>query len=247
MADVTAETGAYSERYHFLVRRLHSLSGIIPIGVFLCIHLSINASIIAGPRAFQFAVDQIHKLNNVGILKVVELVFIFIPIAFHAIVGVMIWLTSKPNAMQYRYGGNIRYTLQRWTGIITIVFILLHLWHVHWIIPGGSEFDPHAAPQTVVAALQAWWWGPAYAIGVLCAVFHLANGVWTFLIVWGITIGPKSQVLSGRVCLIIGIVLGLLGFAGLIRIKTMDVSTATPPAVMEGHTAGFDYGPDSHV
>jgi len=61
MADVTAETGAYGQGYHFLARRLHSLSGIIPVGVFLCVHLSVNASIVAGPKAFQFAVDQIHN------------------------------------------------------------------------------------------------------------------------------------------------------------------------------------------
>ena len=87
VADVTADAGTISDKYHFLVRRLHSLSGIVPVGVFLCIHLSINASIIAGPRAFQYAVDQIHKLNNLGILKAVELLFIFAPIAFHAVVG----------------------------------------------------------------------------------------------------------------------------------------------------------------
>lgn len=240
MADVTAETGTLSDRYHFLVRRLHSLSGIIPIGVFLCIHLSVNASIISGPRAFQFAVDQIHKLNNLGILKAVEVVFIFMPIAFHAIVGVMIWLTGHSNAMAYQHGDNIRYTLQRWTGIIAILFIVTHLWHVHWIIPGGASFDPHAAAQTTVMAMSAAWTVPVYAVGLLCAVFHFANGIWTFLITWGITVGPRSQIFSARFCAIIGVVLGLLGLGALIKLKTMDASRPTPPAVQESHTAGLN-------
>ncbi len=247
MADVTADTVVFTERYHFLIRRLHSLSGIIPVGVFLCIHLSVNASIMTGPRSFQFAVDQIHKLNNMGILKAVEVLFILIPIVFHAIVGVVIWLTSEPNMMRYRYGANIRYTFQRWAGLITIAFILVHMWHVHWIIPGGVEFDAHAAAETTIGAMNRWWAAPVYAIGVLCAVYHLANGVWTFLITWGITIGPESQRRSGYVCAVIGVVLGLFGMGSLITLKTMDDSMLTPAAEVEGHTAGLVDGSNPYV
>jgi succinate dehydrogenase / fumarate reductase cytochrome b subunit len=202
----------------------------------------LNGALIAGGEAYQNAVNLVHSLDRVGVLKVVEVVFIFIPIAFHAILGIVIWLTSQPNVMAYRYGGNLRYTLQRWTALVTVVFILAHLWHVHWLgawLPGGAQFDPHAAPASAIAALDAWWLGPVYAIGVICAVFHFANGIWTFLIVWGITIGPRSQTLSGYVCAIIGVVLALLGLGSLCRLKTMDASTLTAPAVMETHTAGF--------
>ncbi len=244
MADVTADTGALSDRYHFLLRRLHSLSGIIPVGVFICIHLTVNASILAGPRAFQFAVDQIHNINNLGILKTVEVVFILIPIAFHAIVGIIIWLTSQPNVTRYRYGGNIRYTLQRWTGILAILFILLHLRHIHWIIPGGAEFDPHDAATSTVRAMVGAWAGIMYTIGVLCAVFHLANGVWTFLITWGVTIGPAAQRRSGYVCAIIGIILGLFGIGSLITLKTMDASAISPAAVEQGHTTALYHRAD---
>ncbi len=239
MADVTLEPESLSERYHFLIRRLHSLSGIIPVGVFICIHLSVNATIIAGGDAFQFAVDQIHLLANLGILKMVEVCFIFLPIAFHAIVGLLIWLTSKPNLMAFRYGGNLRYTLQRWTGIAVLIFIVIHLWHVHWII-GEAAFDPHSAAETAVSAMAKLWAGPVYALGVLLAVFHLANGIWTFLISWGITIGPRSQVISGGACAIIGILLTLLGMGSLVRLKTMDVPTHSPPAVTESHGSTFE-------
>lgn len=244
MADATAGTYAFNDQYHFILRRLHSLSGIVPVGVFLCVHLSVNASIMAGPRAFQFAVDQLHNLDRLGILKAVEVAFIFVPIAFHAVVGVLIWLSGRSNVIAYQHVGNLRYTLQRWTGIIAILFILTHLWHVHWIIPGGSGFDPHAAAQTTAEAMRAWWTGPVYAIGVLCAVFHFANGIWTFLITWGITIGPRSQTISGVVCAIIGIVLALLGMGAVITLKTMDASTPASPAATESHTAAFDDGTD---
>lgn len=250
VADVTAETGAYGEGYHFLVRRLHSLSGIIPVGVFICIHMLLNGAVIAGRDAYQNAVDLVHSLEHVGILKLVEVVFIFIPIAFHAILGITIALTGQSNVTAYRYGGNVRYTLQRWTAWITLVFIMVHLIHVHWIgtwiVSRDVVFNPGDAVNTGIAALQGLWWGPVYAVGLLCAVFHFANGVWTFLIVWGITIGPRSQQLSGRVCIIIGIVLGLLGMGSLLRLKTMDVKTSTESSATQVHTAALDDEMDRH-
>ncbi|UCF34460.1 MAG: succinate dehydrogenase [Phycisphaerales bacterium] len=245
MAEAIADLGDRSDPYHFLVRRLHSLTGIVPVGVFLCIHLSINASILAGPNAFQFAVNQIHNLSRLGILQVVEVLFIILPILYHAVVGVLIYLSGKPNLVNYQYGGNVRYVLQRWTGIITIFFILTHLWHVHWIIPGGAEFNADDAAASVVQAMAAGWTAPIYAIGVLCAVFHFANGIWTFLISWGITVGPRSQMLSGRVCIIIGLILGLLGVAALIRIKTMDLATM-PQGADEAQAAHVAGGTEVH-
>lgn len=247
MADVTADTVGLSERYHFLIRRLHSLSGIVPVGVFLCIHLSVNATIVAGPGAFQYAVDLIHAMDKLGILTAVEVLFIFLPIAFHAGVGIIIWLTSTPNVLAYPHGGNIRYTLQRWTGVATAAFILVHLWHMHWIgawIPHPADFnpfDPHAAPGTAAGAIQyAWWYTPLYGLGVICAVYHFANGIWSFLITWGVTIGPKSQRISGYACVVFGVILGVFGLGSLIKLKFMDASTPAPVHEVSKHTV-LDY------
>lgn len=231
VTDMAIEADGLGDRYHFLIRRLHSLSGVVPIGAFLCVHLSVNAAIIAGPDAFQYAVDQIHKMANLGILKAVEVLFIFLPIAFHAVVGVMIWLDGRPNPTRFHYCGNVRYAVQRWSGIVAMIFILLHLWHVHWIIPGGIDFDAHAASASAYQAMQAGWAGPVYAVGLLCAVFHLANGIWTFLITWGVTIGPKSQMRSGWVCGMIGMALALLGLGALFTLKNMEAPTPAAPTV----------------
>ena len=212
-----AESTGWLRRHHFLLRRLHSLSGIVPIGVFLTVHLTINSTILHGAEAFQTAVDGLHLLARVGLLTAVEIVFIFVPILFHAVLGVQIWLSGQMNVAAHSYGGNIRYTLQRIAGLIAIVFILYHLWHVHWLGQplGGGSFDPHDAAATAAAALQPWYLRLLYGIGVLAAVFHLANGVWTFLITWGITVGANSQRWVGYVCAAFGILLGLAGLGAL--------------------------------
>jgi succinate dehydrogenase / fumarate reductase cytochrome b subunit len=214
---VATEQSTTWTRNYFLLKRIHSLSGIIPIGVFLTIHLTINATILHGGQAYQTAVDGLHLLGRVGLLTAVEVVFIFVPILFHAVLGVQIWWTGKMNVAAHPYGGNIRYTLQRITGLIAFAFIIYHLWHVHWLGAwfGGGEFDPHHAAETTAQALAPWYLRCIYGVGVLAAVFHFANGVWTFLITWGITIGPRSQTWVGYVCAAFGIVLGVVGLGSL--------------------------------
>ena len=226
MAEAVVGAESFFERNHFVIRRLHSLTGIVPIGGFLCFHLIVNATILLkGGAAFQHMVNVIHLLAALGIIKAVEVMFIFLPILFHAVIGVAIWLTGRSNMMAYRHGDNIRYTLQRWTGIVALVFIVLHLWHMHWINPYGGAFDPHDAPASAIKAMAALWTGPVYLVGLLASVFHFANGVWTFLITWGITISPKSQQMSGRICVALGVVLTLLGCGALVGLKNAEVAS----------------------
>jgi succinate dehydrogenase / fumarate reductase cytochrome b subunit len=228
----------YFGKHHFLIRRLHSLSGLVPVGVFLFVHLFTNSTIIAPgePGAeFQRSVDRIHALGP--LLVPVEIVGIFIPLAFHTLVGFLIIFTAQPNARYYRYGGNVRYTLQRSTGVIAFFFILYHLWQMHWLGKpfGGANFDPHDAADTAAATIQAGWWiAPLYTIGIFASVFHLANGIWTSLITWGITIRPRTQQIAGYVCAAFGVVLLQLGLGALYGFKTFDARgeraiTSAPP------------------
>jgi succinate dehydrogenase / fumarate reductase cytochrome b subunit len=50
-----------------------------------------------------------------------------------------------------------------------------------------------------------------YLIGITATVWHLANGIWLFLVDWGITIGERAQRLTGYACIGFGVVLLLVG------------------------------------
>ena len=89
------------------------MSGLVPVGVFLVMHLTVNASINIGGDEFQENVDRIHALGP--LLVPVEIVGIFLPMLFHGVFGLQIWFTGQPNVGTYRYGSNIRYTMQRVT------------------------------------------------------------------------------------------------------------------------------------
>jgi succinate dehydrogenase / fumarate reductase cytochrome b subunit len=216
MAHSSGADAANFGQYYFWIRRLHSLSGIMPLGVFLIMHLSANASVLMG--TFDDNVALIHVLEHYGLLIPAEIFGIFLPLVFHVGFGLWIARTGKRNSDVYNYGPNRRYSFQRITAWIATVFIVYHIWHMHWIgaSMGGGVFDPDNATASATTAMQRHWWvSVAYAIGVLSTVFHFANGTWTALITWGITVGERSQRIAGRLCFALGLALAVLGLGAV--------------------------------
>ncbi len=224
MPDIASVFG----RHEFVIRRLHSLLGLIPVGAFLFVHFVTNVSILDGSATYQLRVDQIHSLGPMTLL-VVEWSCIFLPILLHGVIGLIIVARGKRNVSAYPYAGNFRYTLQRWTGVIAFAFILWHVFHTRgWFVSpwwmehvtrplGGGTFDAARAAATAAAAIQASLLVMvAYAIGTLASVYHLANGLWTMGITWGVWTSPRSQRWANVPCLAIGIGLAAMGFAALV-------------------------------
>lgn len=227
---------SFWERHEFLLRRLHSLSGLIPVGAYMCVHLLTNASVLESPATFQKNVYAIHSLGK--LLPFVEWTFIFLPILFHALFGIVIIRGGLPNSGAYPRGANVRYTLQRVSGMIAFVFIAWHVFHMHgwfhfdgWLRfverVGGANFRPYNAASSAGEALQASWVVQVlYAIGILACVFHLANGIWTMGITWGVWISPAAQNRALVVCGVFGILLAAVGLGGLGGMINVDVPAA---------------------
>ena len=221
-----SDSPPFLERHQFLIYRLFSLAGLMPVGAFLVVHLLTNASVLAGAASFQSRVDLIHSLGP--LLIPVEVVFIFLPMLFHAAIGFVIIANGMPNVGSYPYVGNVRYTLQRATGMIAFVFIIWHLYQLHWLgAPlGGGAFDPHHATSTAATALRPAWVTALYAIGVLSAVFHFANGLWTLGITWGIWTSPAAMRRANVVSVAVGLALAAAGLGSLAGLQAVDVDQA---------------------
>src|SRR5215813_4977979 len=73
--------------HSFLLRKLHSLSGIVPIGAFLVEHLVSNFEALKGPAAYA---AQVKFLNGLPFVRVLEWAFIFLPLLYHGLYGVYI-------------------------------------------------------------------------------------------------------------------------------------------------------------
>jgi succinate dehydrogenase / fumarate reductase cytochrome b subunit len=198
----------------------------------MVIHLMTNATVLDSPNAYQNSVYLIHSLGM--LLPVVEWVFIFIPLLFHAIIGVVIVQGGLPNSGTYRYGKNVRYTLQRATGMIAFLFIFYHVFHMHgwfhfdWWLQGiveplnGAQFKPYNAASSLGAAMNGFVMPMLYAVGVLSCVFHLANGIWTMGITWGVWLTPAAQRRADIVCGIFGLGLAAVSLAALAGAVVVD-------------------------
>jgi succinate dehydrogenase / fumarate reductase cytochrome b subunit len=186
---------------HFILRKLHSLTGVVPIGAFLLEHFFTNSYALSGPAAFDRAVEDLLRLPYV---VWIEWLVILLPILFHGVYGLVITASAKPNAGSYGYVRNWLYFFQRVTGVVAFVFIFFHLLHFRF-----SGERPDFAQVARLFENPAWV--VFYALGVLSVVYHFANGLWLFLINWGITIGERAQRVSAWACAGIGIVLLVVG------------------------------------
>ncbi|MFM8187412.1 MAG: succinate dehydrogenase cytochrome b558 subunit [Pirellula sp.] len=226
----------FLKKHDFLIRRLHSLSGLVPVGAYMCVHLITNSSLNGGPAVFQNAVFAIH---SIPFLPIVEWTFIFLPILFHAIVGVWIARSGHSNLRNYRFTSNKRYWLQRTTGYIAFAFIFIHVLHLHgwfhwdwwlgFVEPlGMAQFRPYNAASSLAQAMQSlgFLWPLVYFVGVVACVFHLANGIWTAGITWGLWVSPTAQKRATRFCAAFGVLLGLAGLSSLVRVSTLDPASA---------------------
>ncbi|HEX5707515.1 MAG TPA: hypothetical protein VFX96_09480 [Pyrinomonadaceae bacterium] len=196
----------------FILRKLHQLSGIVPLGAFLLEHLYTNSKALhptEGPAHFNTAVGE---LQEIPYILFVEVTFIFIPLLYHAVYGLFITWEARPNNLSYPYPRNWFYTIQRVTGFILFFFILFHLLNFRFgLVPGLNEISvahaPNRAFQIVSNEFQIPWIILVYVVGIVSTIWHFANGIWLFAVDWGIVIGERAQRLTGYACIAFGVVL----------------------------------------
>jgi succinate dehydrogenase / fumarate reductase cytochrome b subunit len=196
----------------FVLRRLHSLTGIIPVGAFLFEHILIsNATAISGPSAYA---RQVSFLANLPLVFFLELFGIWLPIAYHGLYGFYIWFRGDSNTAAYPWSGNWMYTLQRWTGGIAFIYIV---WHTYTMRFTGIDLhdDPAASFAKVAREVQNPWLMALYVIGLIAASWHFAYGIWLFCAKWGIVSGDKAQQRLLRLCLAFFVLLAVIGLASL--------------------------------
>ena len=194
---------------YYLSRKLHSVLGVVPVGLFLIEHFITNSTALFGAATYDRAALTLQSVPGIA---VIEVLLIFAPLLFHAILGVKIYFEARNNPMSYSHFRNWMFFLQRLTGIFTFVFVGYHVWQFR-IAKFFTGQD--VTYQTVAHALASPWMAAFYALGVVAAAFHLANGLWSFGITWGITVGQSSQRRMAYVWSAFFVLMSLLGVAAL--------------------------------
>ena len=193
----------------FFYRRLHSLLGVIPVGIFLTEHLLVNHFATGGEASFNKAAGTMSSLPFKLFL---ETFIIFLPLLYHAIYGLYIAFTSNNNVGKYGYFRNWMFLIQRVTGVITFIFVAWHVWQTRIQVALGAEPDFQMMADILSSPFMFWF----YLIGIVSAVFHFTNGLSTFLISWGVTLSPRSQVITTYVTMILFIALSIVGIQALV-------------------------------
>ncbi|WP_414055128.1 succinate dehydrogenase cytochrome b558 subunit [Macrococcus equi] len=197
-----------SSEKSFALRRLHSLLGVIPLGVFLIQHLVINHFAVNSPEAFNKASDFMW---NLPFKIVLETIVIYIPILFHAIYGVYIAFTSKNNVMHYSTFRNWMFLLQRITGVIAFIFIAIHVWQTRVQAALGHHINYDMMHDIFTNPINLI----GYVIGIVSVIFHFSNGLWSFAVSWGITQSDRSQKIMAYVSLAAFLVITFIGLRAL--------------------------------
>jgi succinate dehydrogenase / fumarate reductase cytochrome b subunit len=197
----------------FILRKLHQLTGIVPLGIFLLEHFYTNSKALDGSASFN---EAVRDLQSIPYILFVEIGGIFIPLIYHAVYGLVITWEARPNNLSYPYPRNWFYLIQRITGIILFFFILFHVLNFRFgMVPGLNTISvadsPELAFDIVAREFRMVPIFLIYVVGITSTVWHLANGIWLFMVDWGITIGERAQRLTGYACIALGAVLLAVG------------------------------------
>lgn len=200
MAQAQSDSLAITRR-RFLLRRLHSLSGIVPVGLYVLVHLGINSFAASGSDIYN---EVAHFLESLPYLIAIEIPFIWLPILFHGAYGVYIHATGQENPFTYAYPNNWMYSLQRWSGVVAFLFIGWHFWETRLAnYLHGTPIDFSMMVEILASPTAV----TLYVIGLTAVSFHLANGLRTFLITWGIVVGDRARRAAAQVCAAFGVLL----------------------------------------
>jgi succinate dehydrogenase / fumarate reductase cytochrome b subunit len=198
MSEAVAAPTKEKQDHSFLLRKLHSLSGIVPVGAFLLFHLFENLKITESAHAYDEAIRDLWGIAPRPIFYAIEVGFLAVPILFHGLYGLWIWYTGQSNTGAYPYRRNWLYTAQRWSGLVAFAYIALHVWQLR-IMPGGTLalLRPTAADlptlRHVQEAVTPLGWTAVYLVGGIAAAFHLGNGLFGFAYSWGLAVSRKAQ------------------------------------------------------
>jgi succinate dehydrogenase/fumarate reductase cytochrome b subunit len=140
-------------------------------------------SALGGTRAFASTQDALGRLPALGIL---ELLVVYVPLAVHGGIGVLLILSRTPSTAPSPYPGPVAMAM-RWTGGALAAFLVLHVFELRFRGGHASRLDGGAAASALVADLSTTshgipWQGFAYLVGVACVAFHFAAGVWGFFV-----------------------------------------------------------------
>jgi succinate dehydrogenase / fumarate reductase cytochrome b subunit len=168
-------------RSAFLRARLASFLAVFPLSVWTFFHLWNALAGFQGADAWQASMTEYPH----PVAEALTGVLVLLPLAIHTVWGIGRLVTSRPNNVRYRTYANLKYLLQRLAALSVLAFLGAHLWLA---LLKPRLFEGH--PETFADLAQHMHFhGPTlvtYVLGVLGVAYHVANGLQTSSMGWGV-------------------------------------------------------------
>lgn len=171
----------------FFRTRLGSLLAVLPLGIWSVIHLWNNLAAFRGAEAWE---DSVTHYSH-PIAQLVTGLVVLLPLVIHSVWGIGRLLSVRPNNIRYGYYTNLKFALQRVTAVGLLLFLGAHLW-LAMIRPRLIDGRPEAFSDI---SREMHFHTPTlivYVFGVLGLAYHLANGLHTFCMGWGIVESKRA-------------------------------------------------------
>jgi succinate dehydrogenase / fumarate reductase cytochrome b subunit len=187
VAEQGSKTEAGAAPGGFLRSRLGSLLAVVPLALWTVVHLWNNLAAFRGGEAWEHAVTEYTH----PVAQLATGIVVLLPLVLHSAWGVGRLLSTRPNNLRYSFYANLKYLLQRLSAVGLLLFLGAHLW-LAMLKPRLQE--GHAEPfadiahqmRTHVPTLAV------YLLGTLALAYHLANGVETFAMGWGLVSSRRA-------------------------------------------------------
>ncbi|RYZ33545.1 MAG: succinate dehydrogenase [Myxococcaceae bacterium] len=211
-----------TDRTPLLKSRLGSFLAVVPLSIWVINHLWDNLAAFRGAAAWQESVTEYAN----PFAQAFTFIIVMLPLLIHTAWGMVRMFSFKPNNLQYNYYGNLKYLVQRVAGLGVLAFLGAHIW-LAFLQPRLME--GHAEPFMDIAR-EMHYHGPTlmvYLLGTLGTAYHLANGLQTFGMGWGILASDRSMRRFEPISILIFLILLAMSWGAIYAL----------------YTAGAAYGP----
>jgi succinate dehydrogenase / fumarate reductase cytochrome b subunit len=174
------ESALEAERRGGLMMKIFSLTGVVPLGVFVVEHLFVNGAALFGERSF---VRAISLLARVPAVRVLEGAFVLAPLLVHALMGTYLLVTRKPMTPARPYSRRVTIAL-RASAVIALAFIAFHVYELRvrdHFTSGEQTFTSLAERLSTTGWLGLPLIALFYLAGTAATALHFVVGLWGYL------------------------------------------------------------------
>jgi succinate dehydrogenase / fumarate reductase, cytochrome b subunit len=157
-----------------ILRKLHSFTGLLPLGAYLLFHAYEQLAVRAGRSAAILRLDRTTYAP-------LEVACVLVPLLLHALLGVRLSrLSARGSVAQgddtsFPYASRSFLRMQLWSGIVSAAFLL---WHVGYVwVPRVVAARPAAGYGAMVDQVATLPLAALYVIGTTAVCVHFGQGL----------------------------------------------------------------------